>query len=115
MEINKCMVCVASCCSLEVEINQEDYLKMKALGLDHGAKKHSSDFIEKNPIYKGKELFFDELYKDNFARLKKGKDGFCLFLNRETRLCSIYENRPQVCKDFSNNSKHCEKIRKCIL
>ena len=25
-------------------------------------------------------------------------DLFCVYLNRETRRCSIYENRPEVCK-----------------
>lgn len=27
-------------------------------------------------------------------------DIACVFLNRETRKCSIYEDRPQVCRDY---------------
>ena len=28
------------------------------------------------------------------------KDLLCVFLNRATRSCSIYEQRPQVCRDY---------------
>ena len=28
------------------------------------------------------------------------KDMLCIFLNRETKLCSIYENRPEICRKF---------------
>lgn len=85
---------------------------MECKGLSYGCTKHSTLFIKENPQYKDKELFFDNLYKDNFAKLNKGSDGFCVFLDRNSRLCSIYQNRPKVCKDFSNKSKHCERI--CI-
>jgi Fe-S-cluster containining protein len=27
-------------------------------------------------------------------------DLLCVFLNRETKLCSIYDERPQVCRDY---------------
>ncbi len=28
------------------------------------------------------------------------EDGFCVFLHRETRQCMIYDERPQICRDF---------------
>ncbi|MFB2921183.1 MULTISPECIES: YkgJ family cysteine cluster protein [Aerosakkonema] len=40
---------------------------------------------------------------DNLV-MKRGSDGFCRCLNRQTRTCEIYENRPQTCKDF-----HCTR------
>ena len=27
-------------------------------------------------------------------------DLLCVFLNRETKMCAVYDNRPQVCKDY---------------
>ncbi len=36
--------------------------------------------------------------------LKRDADGFCYALNRETKTCNIYENRPQTCRDF-----HCTR------
>ena len=41
--------------------------------------------------------------------MNKDKDGYCPLLDRETMLCSVYEERPQVCKSYSNMK--CEKIR----
>jgi len=34
--------------------------------------KQSEIFTQKNPEYKGKEQFFDGMYKDDFAIIKKG-------------------------------------------
>ena len=30
----------------------------------------------------------------------KGSDGYCLHLNRQTSMCSIYEHRPAVCRQY---------------
>ena len=36
--------------------------------------------------------------------LKRDADGFCSCLDRETKRCNIYEERPNVCKNF-----HCTR------
>ena len=36
--------------------------------------------------------------------LSRDSDGFCTCLDREHRLCSIYEDRPRTCKEF-----HCTR------
>jgi Fe-S-cluster containining protein len=36
--------------------------------------------------------------------LERGSDGFCRCLDRRTRLCTVYEDRPETCKQF-----HCTK------
>ena len=59
------------------------------------AKKHEKDFqIKPSKIV-------DQ--KDFVAFLTD--DMFCIFLNRETKLCSIYEDRPDVCR-LSGSSRH---------
>lgn len=34
-------------------------------------------------------------------------DGWCAALDRETFMCSIYENRPDICRDFEMGSYEC--------
>lgn len=36
--------------------------------------------------------------------LRRDADGWCTYLDRDTRRCSIYENRPQTCQKF-----HCTR------
>ena len=36
--------------------------------------------------------------------MARGSDSFCVCLDRQTRMCSIYEDRPQTCRDF-----HCTR------
>jgi len=39
--------------------------------------------------------------------MKRGPDGFCIALDRETRLCTIYERRPMVCREFGPHQSNC--------
>jgi Fe-S-cluster containining protein len=34
-------------------------------------------------------------------------DGWCSALDRETLMCSIYENRPWICREFEMGSYEC--------
>jgi len=36
-------------------------------------------------------------------------DGACVALDRHTRLCSIYETRPQTCRDFERGADLCRR------
>jgi Fe-S-cluster containining protein len=38
-------------------------------------------------------------------------DGWCSALDRDTLLCSIYENRPWICRDFDMGSYECGSER----
>ena len=37
-------------------------------------------------------------------------DGACVALDAATRLCMIYERRPQVCRDFDRGSSVCRTV-----
>jgi|TARA_B110000483_G_scaffold242295_2_gene327652 Fe-S-cluster containining protein len=39
-------------------------------------------------------------------------DGWCAALSRETQLCTIYEHRPIICREFQMGSKECIFERK---
>jgi len=32
--------------------------------------------------------------------LRRGSDGYCMLLDRETLLCTIYDHRPRTCREF---------------
>ena len=34
-------------------------------------------------------------------------DGWCSALDRDTLMCSIYENRPWICREFEMGSYEC--------
>ncbi|MFB2833479.1 YkgJ family cysteine cluster protein [Floridanema evergladense] len=52
------------------------------------------------------ELLGKTILNDVHGRyeMKRECDGFCTCLDRDKRLCTIYEQRPQTCQDF-----HCSR------
>ncbi|WP_404343881.1 YkgJ family cysteine cluster protein [Pseudoalteromonas mariniglutinosa] len=38
-------------------------------------------------------------------------DGWCSALDRDTFLCTIYENRPWICREFAMGSDECRDER----
>jgi len=74
-----CASCKASCCRLEVMLISETGVP--------------EQFIKR-----------DEWGGEVMARLD---DGWCAALDRDTMLCTIYENRPFICGDFATGSFEC--------
>jgi len=74
-----CSNCQACCCSLEVRIIS-----------DTGVPHH--------------HIYVDTYGHESMRRLDDGK---CSALNRDTLMCSIYENRPWVCREFEMGSYEC--------
>ncbi len=50
----------------------------------------------------------DEWGAETMLRLD---DGWCSALDRETFMCSIYEKRPLICREFEMGSYECRKER----
>jgi Fe-S-cluster containining protein len=42
--------------------------------------------------------------------LDQRSDGACIALDLRTRLCTIYDTRPQTCRDFARGSDLCLHI-----
>ena len=105
-----CKKCINSgCCKLKIEISKKEYNSLSS-NVKKEFTKHIDSFLEKNPHLKGFiEKDLDILYENNYAKMNKSSDGYCPFLNRETMLCSVYEERPNVCKDYT--TKRCKNIR----
>jgi uncharacterized protein len=43
--------------------------------------------------------------------MKRLDDGWCAALHRETMLCTIYEQRPTVCRDYEVGGRDCASER----
>lgn len=39
--------------------------------------------------------------------MARGEDGWCTALDRDTMLCTIYEQRPGVCREFEMGGGDC--------
>lgn len=79
-----CASCEACCCRLEVMILTETGV--------------TDEFI-----------VTDKWGSSSMERLD---DGWCAALDRNTMLCTIYENRPWVCREFEAGSYECIVERK---
>ncbi|MUK43196.1 YkgJ family cysteine cluster protein [Aliivibrio fischeri] len=79
-----CSNCRACCCRLEV-----------MLITDTGVPK---ELIEKDQW--GGEI------------MKRLGDGWCAAVDRDTLMCTIYENRPWICREFEMASYECETERR---
>ncbi len=81
MKTINCSTCTALCCRLEVRL--------------------IDDSDEQVPI----EL--TEQVEGLYYAMKREKDGWCKALNRETMLCSIYEKRPYLCREYKVGDYDC--------
>lgn len=107
-----CLKCINSaCCKLEVSVNRTEYEHFKKLNLHEHFETRTENFLNKNEKYIKHKKYFDEMYEDDFAILKQ-KNGYCSLLDQETMLCTIYEDRPSVCKNYK--SERCINIREII-
>ena len=78
-----CSICQACCCRLEVMIITDTGVPDEHIALD-------------------------EWGSETMLRLE---DGWCSALDRETSMCSIYENRPWICREFEMGSYECRNER----
>ncbi|MOA06119.1 Flagellin N-methylase [compost metagenome] len=82
-----CATCQACCCRLEVMLITDTGVPERYIDIDAW----------------GGEVM---------ARLD---DGWCAALDRETLLCTIYENRPLICREFEAGEYECLSERKKYL
>ena len=78
-----CATCAARCCRLEVMLMGEDDVRLGLTETD---------------AWGGSVM----------ARLE---DGWCAALDRNTMLCTIYERRPTICRDFELGGHDCLEER----
>ena len=78
-----CDHCDAVCCRLTVVVMPEDNIP-----------RH---LVERDP--KGLNV------------MARGEDGWCVAMDRTQMCCSIYEQRPEICRKFAMGSAYCREER----
>ena len=70
----------------------------------YGVTLSKEEWIEFHGFSKVVTLSENRLILGYVPVLKKKQTGCCIFFNEETKLCEVYDKRPQACKSFD-----CEK------
>ena len=90
-----CSSCMGSCCSLPVEVKAADLIRMGLM----------DEFeLEENPKFVARRLIKEHIVehyhnKSETFTLSRMANGDCLYLDSRSRRCTIYEKRPDTCRN----------------
>jgi len=90
-----CRDCRGTCCSLPVEVRLADLVRMglaDAFEAEEPAKQ-----IARRLMKAGVVEHFN--HKRELFTLARHSSGDCLYLDQRTRLCTLYEQRPDTCRN----------------
>lgn len=91
-----CDNCYGGCCTMPVEVAASDLIRLGVASEDEcnsSKKKLAKKLIREKVIVsyrEGTDLFM----------LSQKTNGDCFFQDSKTRLCTVYEKRPDVCRKF---------------
>ena len=106
-----CIHCMSFCCRLPVEVSLEELVDMGVLDeffLEEPIK-NTVKHLEREGVIKHYR------YKTELFTLAQNSDKDCVFLDLQTRRCSLAQRRPQACKDYPMSGPRpgfCPYIRK---
>jgi Fe-S-cluster containining protein len=89
-----CDDCMAGCCRLPVEVRIADLLRMALV----------SEFETEEPLKNIAKRLMKEGVVAHFSHreavftLSQHSSGDCCYLDRQTRRCTIYQKRPDTCR-----------------
>lgn len=90
-----CEGCWAGCCTLPVEVSAFDLMRLGLLTEDEAAA--SLKKAAKRLMKEGVVRSFQQKTQLFVLEQRNGRD--CIFLD-QNRLCTVYANRPEVCRRF---------------
>ncbi len=90
-----CNNCTAGCCTLAVEVRTTDLIRMELMDEFElqGNPKKIAKRLKKEGII---EHFYQ---KDGLFTLTRMANGDCLYLDSRSRRCTIYQKRPDTCRN----------------
>ncbi|WP_035273540.1 YkgJ family cysteine cluster protein [Desulfogranum japonicum] len=106
-----CQHCDASCCSLPVEVKATDLIRMGLM----------DEFeLEENLKFIARRLMKQRLVEHFHSRsatfiLARMANGDCIFLDSHSRRCTMYDKRPDTCRNHPKigpRSGYCAFSRK---
>jgi Fe-S-cluster containining protein len=91
-----CRKCAAGCCTMPVEVQASDLLRLGLTNEDELA--ISTKKVAKRLIKAGVLKSYRE--GTEFFMLSQKANEDCYFLDSKTRFCTVYDNRPETCRKF---------------
>lgn len=90
-----CEDCMAGCCTLPVEVRIDDLVRMGVV--DEFEAGEPAKAIARRLLKAGIIEHFN--FKNEIFTLARLANNDCIYLDRLTRRCTIYERRPRTCRD----------------
>jgi Fe-S-cluster containining protein len=112
--VGLCDGCWGGCCTLPVEVSASDLMRLGVATEDECAL--SLKKVAKRLIKEGIVRSFHPQVQLFVLEQRAGRD--CIYLHEKTRLCTVYERRPEVCRRFPKigpKPGYCPSIRKAKL
>jgi Fe-S-cluster containining protein len=109
-----CRDCLGTCCTMPVEVKIDDLLRLEKISVD------DMNLTRKKLVARLKKDGLIKSYREATQKfmLTSRPNGDCLFLNEKSRLCTVYEKRPDVCRDFptraGNRLGFCPALKKTL-
>lgn len=108
-----CDSCVANCCTMPVEMGLSDLIRLGVVD-SFEAETTSAKQLAKRLQKEGVIDHFN--FKNEIYTLARKANRDCIYLHPQTRRCTIYEIRPEVCRKHptkaSPRPKHCPYQKK---
>lgn len=93
---SNCLKCLGTCCTMPVEVKIEDLLQLGVITEDDFSinRRKLANRLKKDGIIQS--------YRESTGlfTLTQKPNSDCYFLDSETRLCTAYDRRPNVCRSF---------------
>lgn len=90
-----CRDCRATCCTLPVEVRIDDLIRLEVV--DPFERDEPLRNIARRLSKAGIVEHFNQ--KHGIFTLTRLANGDCLYLDRQTRLCTVYAKRPDTCRN----------------
>lgn len=90
-----CRSCVANCCRLPVEVQGVDLVRLGLI--DEMELEEELKFVARRLMKTGIIQHFHS--KNALFTLSQRASGDCIFLDEKTRRCTVYEKRPETCRN----------------
>ena len=91
-----CLNCKGNCCAMPVEVRVSDLIRLEVTTLDE------ADNSVKKLAKRLKKEGIITSYREGteFFMLTQKPNSDCYFLDSRTRLCTVYNKRPDTCREF---------------
>lgn len=94
-EKSMCHACASSCCTMPVEVRFADLLRMGLV--DEFERSEPLKSVAKRLMKDGVVERFNQ--KQSLFTLTRLANNDCYYLDRRSRLCTIYDQRPETCRN----------------